>query len=178
MTKNNRSTILFSIVTILLPVNLLFNPDIGITPTINTSELGIPESATVNSQNGMIETSLTVNLPKVHILPDSPLYGIKRQIENLQMFFARDPQQQIDVLVKLGENRLAEGLQLLQKKKDDLATQSLNEHAGILGQIKTIRELIVEENKTGFIPSVVENQQYKNQLLSLLLGEYRYTWSR
>lgn len=159
-----------------IPLNLNLDPQI--TPTIDTNEYGIPEAATFSSKNEMVETSLRINLPEVKILPDSPFYQAKRFIEDVKFMFARTPQQQLGLLVEYGQSRLSEGLQLFEKKKNDLAEKMLAEHKSIIDRILSLQEKSADSDQNETIPGLVENQQHKNELLGFLLGEYQVEWSK
>ncbi len=127
---------------------------------------------------GIIQ-SLQTNLPKVTILPDSPLYFIKTLYEEFRIYIAHTTQEKVELLYLYSRQRLAETLQLLLQDKIAKATESLNQYSLFNTRITDLTKVtnqISLPNQIS-IPNF-DVTEVQSQLLKTLTSEYNSSWRK
>lgn len=71
------------------------------------------------------ENQTEIELPKVGILPSSPIYFLKIWFEKIQLWLTTQPQAQAKLMLKFSENRLAEYQALRAQGNEKLAQRTL-----------------------------------------------------
>ena len=66
-------------------------------------------------------------LPYPGILPDHPLYFIKKLRDETLLFFNRSPQKKVNILLLLADKKLVMGQMLLEEQKKEIAVMVLTE---------------------------------------------------
>ncbi|MBM4402376.1 MAG: hypothetical protein FJ044_03975 [Candidatus Cloacimonetes bacterium] len=115
------------------------------------------------------EAALIVNLPKVYILPDSPLYFLKKIWEGLQLVLAAEPEQRGEVLLSLAEKRLAEGISLIKKGDWQQAIVTLQNYQGQFENAQSTLNLIKDAAKYEELRQQIARQLRNQALLAAFL---------
>lgn len=96
----------------LLAVLTICSTSVGL--AADFSELGLEVGPTPP-----LESILLLNLPRVYVLPDSPLYFLISFWQQTRLFLSLSPEQRQVQLMRLAEYKLAESMALLKRGKDD-----------------------------------------------------------
>lgn len=152
--------------------------------------LGGVDVSPVTIEVDPIKQTLDVNLPKVYILPDSPVYQVKLMWEQIRIFLSRTPEQQMALFMHLATIRLSETLAMLEEEKLDLAktsygkyielinrteylwTQTASGSQGISGQLDAV------DTEDVLLQTKFSLQRETKKLAELLMGEYKMEWTR
>ena len=73
---------------------------------------------------------------KPGILPDSPLYGLKRAAERIRLALTFNDDSKIKLELKYAERRLAEAKEMVKKGKPDMAEKVIKDHEKYIQDIK------------------------------------------
>jgi len=100
------------------------------------------------------------------IMPDSPLYGLGRAWENLQLFFTFDDVGKANLHYRFAEYRLAEAEVMSNRNRTDLAQRALSEYENELNETdqRVERAVALGKNITALIQHV-NAENYKHLLV-------------
>ena len=125
-----------------------------------------------------IMDSLSINLPNVRIMPDSPLYNLKRQWEMIRILLAGTPEEKANLLIQLAEVRLAEAVEMVKENNADRADQLVAEYQSFLVRAAALQDSVNSQGGQTQIKTKLQVQEKKSQLFDTLAGEYRIEWTR
>jgi len=104
---------------------------------------------------------LATTLPEPGILPDNPLYGIKKGFETIGGMFKFTEMTKAEYKIKLGEKRLAESQAMSDKGEDEVAAELVQEYEMNMEQANTRIEAAVAkgQNVTSLIERVTARRE-------------------
>lgn len=146
----------------------MFIIPIGLTLPMDVKEL----------KTNALDSTLQLNLPKVYIMPDSPLYGIKKSWEYLMIMLCGSNEQKMNLLMDFAEVRLAEAVEMIKTNNQDKLDIVMNEYNDTIEQIGTITSELNPSKISQHVTTKLEVDTKKVELLELLAGEYKIEWSR
>ena len=106
-------------------------------------------TSNVFAQTPVSPTPVDYTLPYPGVLPDHPLYPLKRVRDNLLYFFARSSVNKIEISLLFADKKIGMAKNLLEKNKDKLALETVIEsQSDLLKAAKLVPEL----NKKNILP--------------------------
>lgn len=141
--------------------------------------IGLGQSIDLNElQTKALENTLELNLPQVHILPDSPFYGLKKNWEFLVILLAGTPEQKMNVLLDFAEIRLAEAVAMIKEQNQSKVEAVMQEYTDTIAKVNDIKASLEPQKIEQHIDTKLEVEQRKVELFELLAGEYKIEWTR
>ncbi len=109
--------------------------------------------------------SIEYTLPYPGILPDHPLYPLKKIRDKILDFLIRDPMKRIEYYLLMSDKRYAMGIFLTASGKYDLAVQTLDEAEDFYGNISQELRKVRDQGRT--LPKekkiLLQNAQKKHE---------------
>ena len=117
-----------------------------------------------SARGGFEEAILLLNLPKVYILPNSPLYFLKTLWEGAQLILTSEPEKRGELLLTLAEKRLSEGIVLIKKGEWQGASSVLQKYQGQFDNAQNMLGLVRDIQKYDALRAQI-SRQLQNQAL-------------
>lgn len=147
-------------------------------PNLLSSVSPVSDATLESTINTTALEVLTANLPTVSVLPTSPFYDLKRTWENIRLFISRTPEDRLALILKLGEIRLSETVELYKEEKISLALSTFEEYKGLIEQALQLQTQVTEPKPLQTAQLQIELQKQQSHLADLLMNSYHVQWQR
>lgn len=115
------------------------------------------------------EAVLLFNLPNVYLLPTSPFYPLKTFWENIQLMLREKPEEKVQYLIDLSNQRLSEAFRLIKQGQYQKAQESLMAYQERFTQAESLLTLVTNDEWRARVLNLLGEQVARQELFAQVL---------